>query len=327
VLGVWAAQEATRDVVGARSFLLIMPAALAAAVLGGLGPGLLATGMGAALVGYRFMAPVGSFRVVEAVDAFGLLAFLGMGATFSVVGEAFSRALEREVSASERARDALRVRDEFLSIASHELRNPLTSLGLGLDLLERRVRSMSDDALLERVVNARRQVRALQRLVGDLLDVTRARQGALRVEPVEADLGAVALDAVSRVADVLEAAGCTLRLRIEPDVRGLCDVARLEQVVTNLLWNVARYAAGAPVEVSVSREGDDAVVVARDHGPGIRPGLRGRLFQPYQRGAEHPSGLGLGLFVARSVVEAHGGRLEVEHPDDGGACFRVTLPR
>jgi signal transduction histidine kinase len=327
VLFAWSAQEWLRELVGGRSFLMLAPAALGAAVVAGFGPGVLATVLAVGAAWYRFVPPVDSLELRSAGDAFSLVVVAGTGIAFGLVGDAFARTLDREVAANDRAREALQSRDVFLSIASHEFRNPLTTLGLNLDLLERKVaRCAEDPALKGRVATAKQQATALRRLVEDLVDVTRAQHGTLGVQPVDADLVAVAKGAVAGATDALEAAGCTLVVDTEPQLPCRCDASRIAQVITNLLSNAARYAAGSDIELKVARRAGHAVVVVRDHGPGVPATLRERLFEPYQRGAEGHSGLGLGLYVSRSIVEAHGGRLALDDPPGGGASFRVELP-
>jgi len=158
--------------------------------------------------------------------------------------------------------------------------------------------------------------------------VSRIRAGRLELEPAEADLGQIAAGAAERLSHELERAGCALRLELEPGVRGRWDASRVDQVVTNLLSNAAKYAPGAPVAVRVRRDGGSAVLEVEDAGADIAPEARERVFAAYERGASARSigGVGLGLFIVRRIVDAHGGRVRVEAGASGGARFVVELP-
>ncbi|AKJ00042.1 hypothetical protein ATI61_104546 [Archangium gephyra] len=225
------------------------------------------------------------------------------------------------------AQESIRLRDEFLAIASHELKTPLTALQLQLQSL----RGKGDS--LEPGVSAKldRAVRSTERLAGlieTLLDVSRLSTGQLTLKPERMELLATVKDVVDRLGEAAAQADCPVRVREGPPVEGTWDRLRLEQVLSNLLFNAFKYAAGSPVELSVSREGAEAVLVVQDGGPGIPEKDVARLFQRFERAApmRHYGGLGLGLYVAREIVQAHGGRISVENPPEGGARFTARLP-
>ncbi|HYD42559.1 MAG TPA: MEDS domain-containing protein [Anaeromyxobacter sp.] len=225
---------------------------------------------------------------------------------------------------------ALRARDDFLAVASHELRTPLSALRLSVAALVRAADQgvSSDDDARRRLARAEAQCHRLVRLVETLLDVTRVRSGQLALALDDVDLAALAGDVLDRMGDTLVAAGCCPLLRADAPVRGRWDRVRLEQVLTNLLQNAARYAGGGPVEVEVRALHGAAVVTVRDHGPGISPARRARLFEAFERidRDDRRGGLGLGLWIAKRVVEAHGGRIELRDAPGGGCAFVVTLP-
>ncbi|WNG41153.1 GAF domain-containing protein [Archangium violaceum] len=233
------------------------------------------------------------------------------------------------------AQEAIRVRDEFLSIASHELNTPLTPLMMNLQRLHRTVSSgsgaqvLSDEQLL-RVVNvAQRQTKRLARLVGELLDISRIRLGRLELHQEQVDLGSLAREVMERLGDepVWTESGMPT-LRVEGPVVGLWDRSRLEQVVGNLLANAARYGQGKPVDVTVRAHDGEAWLVVRDRGIGIAPESCKRIFERFERAASRNfGGLGLGLYIARQIVEAHGGTIGVESELGVGSTFTVKLPR
>jgi PAS domain S-box-containing protein len=228
------------------------------------------------------------------------------------------------------AREAVRVRDEFLSIASHELRTPLTALRLQLDSLLRPLEA--GEVTLERLTHnlhtMLRQVERLTQLINNLLEVTRVQLG-MQLAPEPTDLGALVRRVVAQFEVELERASCPLVLRLEEEVRGKWDAFGLEQVLTNLLSNAVRYGAGHPVEVAVERmDGGRARLWVRDHGIGIAPQDVERIFGRFERAvsARHYGGLGLGLFISRQIVEAHGGTIRAESWPGEGSRFVVELP-
>jgi PAS domain S-box-containing protein len=239
--------------------------------------------------------------------------------------------LEREQLYNE-AVAAVRVRDDFLSVASHELRTPLTTLQLHLDGLKR-ARNPAQAPLSADYVNAKieaasRQVSRLTRLVAELLDVTRMGAGSLQIEPVEVDLVSVARGVIGRLAEEAERAGSLVTLHAGEGVVGRWDAMRMEQVVTNLLSNALKFGAGKPVEVAVEREGRLARISVRDHGIGIAREDIDRIFMRFERAVSrrHYGGFGLGLYIVYQIAEAHGGRVRAESTAGDGATFIVELP-
>ena len=230
---------------------------------------------------------------------------------------------------------AEREKDELLSTASHELKTPLTSLGLAAQMIERLVEhGPRDEARLARHVGTiRAQTARLARLIGSLLDVSRIDTGRLMLAWEPVDLVLLARMAAARERDMLpEETAHQIVLRAEQaPVVAEGDEARLEQVVANLLSNAVKYSpAGGLVEVVVRSEEDRAVLDVIDRGIGVPADEHDRLFAPFSRtptavntGIE---GTGLGLYISRRIVEAHGGTIEALETPGGGATFRVTLP-
>jgi PAS domain S-box-containing protein len=240
--------------------------------------------------------------------------------------------IEDQKEAQAEARRAVAVRDEFLSVASHELRTPLTALSLSLQSLLRNLRRgrPAPENLAERLEGLRSQSGRLERLIEQLLDVTRIEGGRLAIEPQDADLAAVVREAGARMEGEAKRAGCELRLDLCDAVQGVWDVFRLEQVVTNLLTNAIKYGAGRPIDVLVREgPGGKARLAVTDHGIGIDPAEQGRIFERFARAvsAESYGGLGLGLYITRQIVLAHGGEIHVQSAPEQGATFTVELPR
>jgi signal transduction histidine kinase len=228
------------------------------------------------------------------------------------------------------ARQAIRAREEFLMVASHELRTPLTSLNMRVQWLneERQQGPIATESLVRALDVITRQGKRLSRQVEDLLDVSRIEAGRLRLDVDEVDLVAIVNDVISSFDIGIRRAGCDLRLDAPVPVRGRWDHARLEQVVSNLLSNALKFGPGARIELTVRDTGAGARLTMTDHGMGIDPAERDRIFDRFTRAvpASHFGGLGLGLYISRQIIAAHGGTITVDSHLGGGATFTVELP-
>ena len=228
---------------------------------------------------------------------------------------------------------AVRMRDDFMSIVSHELKTPLNTLILEVQLRKlqlgrNNLAAFSEDRLRQMVDKDERQIQSLIRLIDDMLDVSRIRTGKLSIRPSRADLGKLAASVVENFAPQMEASGCTLLFQRPAPIIGVWDEFRIEQVLANLLTNAMRYGAGKPVQVSVSATPEGACIEVRDQGIGISQKSLERIFCQFERaeGSESSAGLGLGLFIAEQIVKAHNGRIQVVSEEGKGALFRVLLP-
>ncbi|WP_158624994.1 ATP-binding protein [Corallococcus terminator] len=244
------------------------------------------------------------------------------------------RDISRIKQAERELKMLLGARDEFLSIASHELKTPITSLRMQLQMTERNVkpeegRSPSPEKLAKVLRVSLIQVDRLTSLVDDLLDVARIRTGTLDLGFREMDLAELTSDLLERLAEQLAQAGSQVRLDAPPVLVGVWDGRRLEQVLTNLLTNALKYAPGTLLEVRLEEQGDHVRLEVRDQGPGVPEAQRASIFDRFDRGiaSRNAGGLGLGLFISKQIVAAHGGTISVEGGPDGGACFVVLLPR
>jgi PAS domain S-box-containing protein len=229
----------------------------------------------------------------------------------------------------ERLGDALKSRDEFLSVASHELKTPITALTLKLHLLLREVgRPHSDIARIATGLEvAARQTQRLTHLVDELLDVSRITARRLKLEREEVNLSLSIQDVLTRLRDVTDRAKCPVLPLVQSGIVGSWDRMRLEQVLENLLTNAAKYGAGSPIEVTLRADGRWATLAVRDHGPGIPESEQGRLFDPFARLAPPGlGGLGLGLFITKQIIDAHHGQIRVDSRQGQGATFVVELP-
>ncbi|MCQ2041803.1 His Kinase A (phospho-acceptor) domain-containing protein [Stutzerimonas kunmingensis] len=229
--------------------------------------------------------------------------------------------------------DAVRMRDDFMSIVSHELKTPLNTLILEvqlrkLQLSRNNFTAFSEERLRNMVDKDERQIQSLIRLIDDMLDVSRIRTGKLSIRPSRTDLSQLVGNVVENFSAQMEACGCELRLERNEPIAGVWDAFRIEQVLANLLTNAMRYGAGKPVQVSVTSCTEGACIEVRDHGIGISPKSLERIFCQFERaeGSEGSAGLGLGLFIADQIVRAHNGRIQVQSEEGQGSQFRVLLP-
>ena len=235
-------------------------------------------------------------------------------------------------SALDEAKLAVAARDEFLSIASHELNTPLASLRMALQTLQRMFAQPEGgtEELRNRLTEtALRQGARLSDLVASLLDVTRIDGGRTRFEPEALELCELVREVSERFAFDLNRAGSALELCLPVPVPGVWDRSHLDQVLTNLLANAVKFGDGRPIELAVRGEDHRAFIVVRDQGIGIAASRLPFIFDRFERAVSsaHYGGLGLGLFIARRLVLEHGGRISVESIVGQGATFTVELPR
>jgi signal transduction histidine kinase len=248
----------------------------------------------------------------------------------NVFVELFRQRLELQTIQAQLER-AVTMRDDFMSMVSHELRNPLNSVYLQAQLRRKMMSGPTppDRATMLRMVERdERQIRSMIRLLDDMLDVSRLRTGRLAMDPKPFDLAELGRRVVEAMSEQAAPAGIAITLEA-PDMLPLeGDEFRIEQVITNLLTNALRYGDGKPVAVKVSAGEGRGLVSVRDHGMGIAPADQERIFRQFERteGSAAVPGLGLGLYIARQIVEAHRGRLEVVSEAGKGAEFILYLP-
>ena len=228
---------------------------------------------------------------------------------------------------------AVRMRDDFMSIVAHEVRTPLNGLILEtqlrkMHLARENAAAFSLDKMHAMVDRDERQIKSLIRLIEDMLDVSRIRTGKLSIRPNRFDLSALVRELLQNFAPQIDAAESSVSLEANEPVVGNWDEFRIEQVISNLLTNALRYGAKSPIAVRVYSDNGQARVEVRDQGIGIGEENQKRIFQQFERvTAKHAvAGLGLGLFISEQIVTAHGGTITVESRIGEGALFRVCLP-
>lgn len=226
----------------------------------------------------------------------------------------------------EELQQAVRARDDFVSVAGHELRSPLMAIGLSVHTAMQLV--PDDGPARGRLRAAERQIQRLTRLTDDLLNVARITAGRMTLEREPLDLGTEVSEVAARFSDEISRSGSQLELAVIGTVVGSWDRLRIEQIVTNLLANAVKYGGGTPITVIVERVADQARLTVRDRGIGIDAANRERIFDRFERATvpQHVGGFGLGLWITKQIVDAHGGTIRVESAPGAGSTFVVELP-
>jgi signal transduction histidine kinase len=242
-------------------------------------------------------------------------------------------AIEEQRAARQATEEAVRSRDEFIFVASHELKTPITSLLLQIQMWGRMIHTgklgtAKQETQIKMVETSAAQVRRLERLIDSLLDVSRISSGKFNLEMKDMDLSVVVREVIEGYSAELSKSNCPIEVRVTTPILGRWDPLRIEQVLLNLLSNACRYGAGKPIEVTARATDYGAEIRVRDHGPGIAPNDQKRIFDRFERASSIHSygGLGLGLYITRQIVEAHGGSIRVESILGQGSTFFVELP-
>jgi signal transduction histidine kinase len=229
------------------------------------------------------------------------------------------------------ANESLKMRDEFLSIASHELKNPLTSLSLQLQMIHQIATKPSTPDTMTKILKLSDQTlgatNRLSNLLEELLDLTRIRVGRLEIHRGFCNLSHIVQDAVVLLGAEAAKRGSAMTINSDRKVEGHFDAIRMSQVVINLLSNAIKYGQGKPITVSVEALNEKARITVQDHGMGISAEKIPMLFQRFERIEQNPSiqGLGLGLYISNEIVKAHHGTLIAESQVGKGTTFVVEL--
>ena len=296
-----------------------------------------------------FVEPVHTFQVGDPDEWFALVLFL---VTAVITGELAAQLRERAREAAERERETIHLYEErdrlreaateaevlrraddlktaLLGAVSHDLRTPLASIIASAGSLRQRDVQWSDSERDGFLADIENEARRLGRIVANLLDLSRMESGTLRPERGWYDVAALVDDAVGRLRALT--GGHAVRVSIPDDLPPVpLDYVEIDQVLTNVIENAARHTpGGSTIWIAAQRDGDAVTISVSDDGPGIAPNARARIFDPFVRGGDRRSGArgaGLGLAIARGLVEAHGGAITADDRPGGGTRIRITLP-
>jgi signal transduction histidine kinase len=317
-LGALALQRAVWPTLHHFTCLLFYPAVFLSSWIGGLYGGMASTALSVLLLWFYFPPPEGNLAPGNLLS---LGVFICMGVLFSAVHERLRAARRREAATNAQIH---RLRDEWAAIVAHDLQQPINNIVLRAELL---LRGGSEERRREDVEQIRASIKRLSRMVNDLSEASLLETSRLRLVPERLDLRTLAADIVDRVPG---AASRTTILAPHDEVFVRADGGRLEQVLANLLSNALKYGAAAPpVELAIEELNGSARVSVTNQGSAIPADEIPHLFERYARTrgarAGTAKGSGLGLYIAKGLVEAHGGRIWVESSTDKTA-FRFTLP-
>jgi signal transduction histidine kinase len=309
------------------SLFFFWPAVILAGWFGDILAVLVATALSCMLAWYFFIPPEHSFAVAEAKNAVDLVLFGVLGASLSVVSHIRERSRLHRLE-NESLKLALRARDDFLAMAAHELKTPVSAVLLQLQGLQRSLdKDPATASAAERVGKAARTSLRLDRLITQMLDVSRITTAGLRLEPEDMDLSELVAEVVNRFAETK--CESTIAVECETGVTGHWDKLRVGQVVSNLVGNAVKYGMGKAIEVDLHTENSTAILRVEDHGIGIDAEHQQKLFERFERAVatRDYGGFGLGLWITREIVEASGGTVQVKSAPGQGSTFTVRLPR
>ncbi len=230
--------------------------------------------------------------------------------------------------------NSIKIRDEFLAIASHELKTPLTPLKLQFQMLIKAMKQMKQfetpsDKLDKILRSSDKQLDKINSLIDELLDVARINSGNLQLQIIEFDLVHLAKEIIDRYNHHLSTIQCQLNFESsESCILVEWDIFRIEQVIVNLLTNAIKYGAEKPINISIKRNGNQVTVSIKDYGIGISQKDQERIFNRFERAvtSNYFNGLGLGLFISNQIIQAHQGHIEVISSIGEGATFSFHLP-
>lgn len=244
--------------------------------------------------------------------------------------EEIQRRYKREQVARREAEAAAKARDEFLLVAAHDLKTPLATLKIQIDGMQkmRDAGTLAPPIVEKGLKLIERQVERLLHLVRDLLELARIQEGKLELDRSQCDLAEIVRDVTERYAPLLAQAHCSLDRALGPGATGFWDRDRIEQVVENLLSNAIKFGARDSISVEVIASDSVVSLTVSDHGIGIPLDQQKRIFERFNRGLSlpHHGGIGMGLFIVKEIVRAHGGTISVKSVPQQGASFNVQLP-
>lgn len=320
-------------------FFFLYPAGFFSVWFGGVTAGILSVLLGCGFALYWKVIPSTEFWELPLFVIFGTLFGLLIGREKSSRRREYKtleelRIANQEVLESKKKLGiAIRARDDFFSMASHELKTPVTALKLQLQLLQRQVSGKSANtpgfSFQTAVKSIDSQITRLTRLVESLLDITRSARGALELRLSDCELRDLVQSVVDEYSPMLKSAGCTVELEQEGSTRIQCDSFRLEQVFINLISNATKYAPGSPIRIAFRNETSALKIVFSDNGPGMSVSDQEHIFAAFHRNSETEktvTGLGLGLFIVKQVVQAHGGTIECFSQQGKGTSFSMSFP-
>ncbi len=228
------------------------------------------------------------------------------------------------------AKREAQLREEFIRIASHELKNPLSAMKLQTQVAHKKITDGKLDTVSTEkyLASVERQTRRLELMIDDMSDTARLATGKLSLHRKEMNLNHLIDNTIYLLNETVSKAGNHVNYHASGEFTGIWDASRIEQVLTNLINNATKYASKSAIDIDLKKDGEFAVVTIKDHGPGISDENQKIIFNKYGRAADttYIHGLGLGLFISRQIVEQHGGTLNLVSEIGKGSTFTIRLP-
>lgn len=325
-------------------FVLYLAAVTIATWRGGMKAGLVAAFVSGVIVSYLFLpaatllgsfVTMGQFLLVSVLIAFIVDATTN-ATKIAMLTKELNKQSQKLISLKDvlsQTQEEVKARDEFLSIVSHELKTPLTSMLLQLQIALHNIRNVSlanfsVENLMRMLQSAEDQTVRLSKMINDLLNVSLITTGRLDLNRQEIDLSYIVRGVFENFSERFVQKGYHVNLALDDGVIGTWDKIRIEQAVTNLISNAIKYGDGKPITIVVQRRGNQAVFLIQDQGIGIAKDVQKRIFDRFERGvsASEFKGLGVGLYITNQIVKAHGGSIAVKSSPGDGATFIAKLP-
>lgn len=227
---------------------------------------------------------------------------------------------------------AIKARNDFFTIASHELKTPLTCMQLQIQVMQWQMKQLSNEPytsdLMDSLKKQEEHLLRISRIVDNILDDSKITEGRLSLQVEKFDLSEMAMKVIEQLKLTAHLENISIHLSAPSPVTGNWDRFRLEQVLLNLIMNAIRYGEKKPVRIEVSSRGSEAILSVKDEGMGIRPEDHERIFQRFERAnpEKEINGMGLGLFISKNIVTVHGGDIQLTSECGKGSEFTVILP-
>lgn len=317
--------------------------------IGGIKTGLIVTIFGtlASIVFFLFLStpePVEYLRIIFEITLFALAGVLtsfiiekykrtDLVSDYRKKNKRLLKKFDQMELQMELMKNEIKMRDEFLSIASHELRNPLTTMLLKIEKILHNIKhvslaNFSVENLLQMLETAEDQTKRLSRMINDLLNVSLITTGKLNLEKTDEDMSAIVHEVAAEFSEKLEKSGIALTLDADTPILISVDRLRISQVLTNIISNAIKYGDGKPIRIATKKQGNIAKITISDHGLGIAKEQQDKIFQLFERGTAQNGikGLGVGLYISNQIVKAHGGIIRIDSELGNGSVFTIELP-
>ncbi len=332
-------------------FLVFLPGIILSSWYGGFKFGILTSCLSSLAIYYFFITPTYSLHIKPIVDIIGLIIFTLEGIILSYYlgnkhryerlevykdreknNKETIEKLQKEIS---HANQNIALRDEFLSIASHELKTPLTTVVLQLQSTLHNIRNVSlsefsVEHLLKVLQSMQNQTNRLSKMINDLLNISLITTHKMELELEDVDLSTLVQDIVDnfKIKEKYQREGSKINVNIKNGILGTWDKLRLEQVLDNLISNALKYGNNNPITVELERQNSTAIIKVIDQGIGIRPSEIEKIFSLFKRGdvEKDYKGLGIGLYIASQIIALHGGKIDLKSKLNSGSTFTVYLP-